>query len=160
MLTLVYFFFQEPLLSLFGGQVNAQTFAYAKAYFTWISAGLFFYMFGQAMNPIIRSDGSPKFAMAATLAGALMNLVLDPLFIFSFHRGMEGAAAATVIGQLVTAGISAAYLFRMKAIRLDHSSFHWDGSLIGQFLSLGICSFLSQISLVAAMAAINNGIQR
>lgn len=160
MLTLVYFFFQEPLLSLFGGQVNAQTFAYAKAYFTWISAGLFFYMFGQAMNPIIRSDGSPKFAMAATLAGALTNLVLDPLFIFSFHWGMEGAAAATVIGQLVTAGISAAYLFRMKAIRLDHSSFRWDGSLIGQFLSLGICSFLSQISLVAAMAAINNGIQR
>ena len=60
-------------------------------------------MFGQAMNPIIRSDGSPRFAMISTLAGAVINIILDPLFIFVFRWGMMGAAVATVIGQVVTA---------------------------------------------------------
>lgn len=112
------------------------------------------------MNPIIRSDGSPKYAMISTLAGALVNLILDPLFIFGFHWGMRGAAIATVIGQVITAVLAILYLGRMKAIRLNRSSFHLSGRLMRQFLPLGICSFLSQISLVAAMAAINNMIQR
>ena len=60
-------------------------------------------MFGQSMNPIIRADGSPKFAMASTLAGAIANIILDPIFIFIFKWGMMGAAAATVIGQIITA---------------------------------------------------------
>ena len=69
-LTAVYLIFMEPILTLFGGKVNGETYACAREYFFWISLGIPFYMFGQAMNPIIRSDGSPKFAMAATLAGA------------------------------------------------------------------------------------------
>lgn len=84
-------------------------------------------MFGQAMNPIIRSDGSPKYAMISTLAGALVNLILDPLFIFGFHWGMRGAAIATVIGQVITAVLAILYLGRMKAIRLNRSSFHLSG---------------------------------
>lgn len=160
LLTVVYFGFQAPILTMFGGRVNAETFAYAQEYFFWICWGVPFYMFGQAMNPIIRSDGSPKYAMISTLAGALVNLILDPLFIFGFHWGMRGAAIATVIGQVITAVLAILYLGRMKAIRLNRSSFHLSGRLIRQFLPLGICSFLSQISLVAAMAAINNMIQR
>lgn len=76
-------------------------------------------MFGQAMNPIIRSDGSPKFAMLSTLAGAAANIVLDPLFIFVFRRGMMGAAVATVLGQALTAALAVWYLFHMKAVRLN-----------------------------------------
>jgi putative MATE family efflux protein len=159
LLTVVYFGFQAPILTMFGGRVNAETFAYAQEYFFWICWGVPFYMFGQAMNPIIRSDGSPKYAMISTLAGALVNLILDPLFIFGFHWGMRGAAIATVIGQVITAVLAILYLGRMKAIRLNRSSFHLSGRLMRQFLPLGICSFLSQISLVAAMAAINNMIQ-
>ena len=68
-----------------------------------LAAGIPFYMFGQAMNPIIRADGSPKFAMASTLAGAVINIILDPIFIFIFKWGMTGAAVATVLGQIVTA---------------------------------------------------------
>lgn len=113
-------------------------------------------MFGQAMNPIIRSDGSPKFAMAATLAGALVNIVLDPIFIFTFRWGMMGAAVATVAGQVLTAALSVWYLFRMKAVRLEGGSFRPHPALMKQYLPLGICSFLSQISLVMAMAAIQN----
>ncbi len=58
-----------------------------REYFFWITLGIPFYMFGQAMNPVIRADGSPKFAMASTLAGAAINIVLDPIFIFVFRWG-------------------------------------------------------------------------
>ena len=95
-LTAVYLVLQEPILTLFGGRVNEETFYHAKEYFFWITMGLPFYMFGQALNPIIRSDGSPKFAMASTLAGAFVNMILDPVFIFVFRWGMMGAAVATV----------------------------------------------------------------
>ena len=155
-LTALYFIFQEPILTAFGGKVSDETFQHSREYFTYISIGIPFYMFGQAMNPVIRSDGSPKFAMAATLAGAVMNLILDPVFIFLFRWGMMGAAVATVLGQVLTAGLSAWYLFHTKAVRLKKSSFRLEGSLVRRMLSLGGCSFLAQISLVAAMAAIQN----
>ncbi|MDD3409364.1 MAG: MATE family efflux transporter [Eubacteriales bacterium] len=155
-LTAVYLLFQEPILALFGGHVSEETYACSQEYFLYISIGIPFYMFGQALNPIIRSDGSPKFAMVSTLAGAVANLILDPLFIYTFHWGMMGAAVATVIGQVLTAALAVWYLFHMKAMRLRRESFRLNGRLIGRFLSLGICSFLSQISLVAAMAAIQN----
>lgn len=159
-LTLLYFIFQAPILTMFGGRVNEETFALSREYFTWICTGIPFYMFGQAMNPIIRSDGSPKFAMVSTLAGAAANIILDPIFIFGFHWGMMGAVAATVIGQCITAVLAVWYLRRMKAVALRRSSFRMYGTLMKKFLPLGICSFLSQISLVAAMAAINNMIQK
>lgn len=78
---------------MFGGTVNEETFRYSREYFFYIALGMPFYMFGQAMNPVIRADGSPRFAMVSTLAGAVINLVLDPIFIFVLHWGMMGAAA-------------------------------------------------------------------
>lgn len=155
-LTAIYLIFQEQILTAFGGRVNEETFRHAKEYFFWISVGVPFYMFGQSMNPIIRSDGSPKFAMVATLAGAFTNIVLDPIFIFIFKWGMMGAAVATILGQILTAILSVWYLCNMKAIKLEKSSFRIHSRLAGKYLPLGICSFLSQISLVAAMAAIQN----
>ncbi len=155
-LTALYLILQEPLLTLFGGRVNADTFRNAKEYFFWITLGIPFYMFGQAVNSIIRSDGSPNFAMAATLAGAIANIILDPVFIFPMHMGMAGAAIATVMGQILTAILSIWYLFHMKAIQLHKNSFGLWGSLMKKFLSLGITSFLSQISLVVSMAVVQN----
>lgn len=155
-LTALYLLFSEPILTLFGGRVNAETFYHAKQYFFWITVGVPFYMFGQAMNPIIRSDGSPQFAMLSTLAGAAVNLVLDPVFIFVFKWGMMGAAVATVLGQMLTAALAVWYLCHMKAVTLNRQSFGIHAKLAGKYLPLGICSFLSQISLVAAMAAIQN----
>ena len=159
-ITAAYFIFRDQILSAFGGHVNEETFVQSKEYFTYITMGIPFYMFGQAMNPIIRSDGSPKFAMVSTLLGALINIILDPVFIFVFKWGMMGAAVATVLGQVVTAVIAVWYLFHLKAVRLEKSSFRLAGTIIKRFIPLGICSFLSQISLVAAMAAINNMIRK
>ena len=159
-LTALYLAFADPLVTLFGGRVNEETFGYAQEYLFYITLGLPFYMFGQAMNPVIRADGSPKFAMAATLAGAAVNIVLDPLFIFPLGWGMMGAAVATVAGQGVTALLSAWYILRMKQLRPALGELRpWRG-ITGQSLALGVTSFLSQISLVAAMAACNNMIQK
>ena len=112
-LTAFYLSAQEAILTWFGGKVNAETFHHAKEYFFWITLGVPFYMFGQALNPVIRSDGSPRFAMASTLAGAFVNIILDPIFIFAFRWGMMGAAVATVLGQILTACLAIWYLFHM-----------------------------------------------
>ena len=122
-LTLIYLVFMDPILAVFGGRVNAETFKHAREYFFWIALGVPFYMFGQAMNPIIRSDGSPRFAMVSTVAGAVTNIILDPIFIFPLHMGMRGAAIATVLGQILTAGLSVWYLLHMKAVKLERGSF-------------------------------------
>ena len=155
-LTAIYLLAFDPILTFFGGKVNEETYACAKEYFFWIALGMPFYMFGQAMNPIIRSDGSPKFAMVSTVAGAVTNIILDPIFIFPLRMGMMGAAVATVAGQILTAGLAVWYLFHMKAVKLERNSFTLRGSLIRRFLILGITSFLSQISLVISMAAVQN----
>ena len=159
-LTAVYLIFSEAILTMFGGTVNAETFQHSKEYFFWISIGVPFYMFGQALNPIIRADGDPKFAMVSTLAGALVNIVLDPIFIFTFKWGMMGAAAATITGQIITAVLAVWYILHMKLIKPDSGDFSPDRVIIRKSLMLGMTSFLSQISLVAAMAAINNMIRK
>ncbi len=159
-LTAIYLAFSDTIITFFGGRVNEETFRQSKEYFFWITAGIPFYMFGQAMNPVIRSDGSPTFAMISTLAGAILNIILDPIFIFPLKMGMMGAAAATVLGQILTAALAVCYLCHTKNIRLQKDSFRLRLSILEQMLPLGITSFLSQISLVAAMAAINNMIQK
>ena len=159
-LAALYLIFADTILAMFGGTVNAETYHHSQEYFFYITLGVPFYMFGQAMNPIIRADGSPRFAMISTLAGAVLNIILDPVFIFGFRWGMMGAAVATVIGQLVTAALAVWYLLHMKIIRPEKGDYRLKGSICGRTLTLGMTSFLSQISLVAAMAAINNMIRK
>lgn len=159
-LTAIYLVFSDQIISMFGGTVNEETFKYSKEYFFWISVGIPFYMFGQAMNPVIRADGSPKFAMASTLVGAIINIILDPIFIFVFKWGMMGAAIATVIGQMATAIFAIWYLCHTKIVKISKQDFKLKSKIVSKTLVLGVCSFLSQISLVAAMAAINNMIRK
>lgn len=121
-LMLIYLIFQEQILTLFGARVNENTFVLSKDYFFWISLGIPFYMFGQAMNPIIRSDGSPGFAMVTLLTGAILNIIFDPICIFVLKWGMMGAAVATIFGQIVAAIMSLLYLFRMKAVKISRDS--------------------------------------
>lgn len=160
LLCIIYLLFSNQIITMFGGTINAETFKYSKEYFFYISVGIPFYMFGQAMNPIIRADGSPQFAMFSTLAGAVLNIILDPVFIFIFKWGMMGAAVATVIGQIVTAILAIWYLVNMKTIKPGKADYCMNWNISRKTLVLGICSFLSQISLVAAMAAINNMIRK
>lgn len=155
-ITIIYFVFQNDILTAFGGHINEETFYHSQKYMIYITIGIPFYMFGQAMNPIIRSDGSPQFAMMATVGGALVNIILDPIFIFIFRWGMMGAAIATVLGQILTAILSIWYLYHLKSVKLKRASFILDFNIMKKSIPLGICSFLSQISLVLSMAAMQN----
>ncbi len=156
----VYFIFANSIIAMFGGTVNEETFHHSQEYFFYITLGIPFYMFGQSMNPIIRADGNPKFAMISTLSGAVINIILDPIFIFCFKWGMMGAAVATVIGQVLTAVLAVWYLMNMRVIKPASGDYALHRSICGRMLTLGITSFLSQISLVAAMAAINNMLRK
>ena len=160
LLAAIYLIFSDQIIAMFGGTVNEETFYHSKEYVFYISLGIPFYMFGQAMNPVIRADGNPKFAMISTLAGAVINIILDPIFIFFCKWGMMGAAVATVIGQIVTAILAVWYLLHMKVIKPSRKDYRLNASVCGKTLILGITSFLSQISLVAAMAAINNMLRK
>lgn len=159
-IALIYLIFSNAIINAFGGNVNAETFKLSKEYFFYISLGIPFYVFGQAMNPVIRADGNPRFAMISTLAGAAVNIILDPIFIFVFKWGMMGAAVATVLGQVLTAVLAVIYLTKTKLIDVKKECFKLNGSVVKNTISLGLTSFLSQIALVAAMAAINNMIRK
>ncbi len=159
-LTALYLLFADNIIAMFGGTVNEETFHHAKEYFFYITLGIPFYMFGQAMNPVIRADGSPRFAMASTLAGAVINIILDPVFIYGCRWGMMGAAVATVLGQIATAVLAVWYLLHMKLVQPGKADFRLDFPLCRQCMLLGLTSFLSQISLVASMAAVNNMIRQ
>ena len=139
-LTALYLIFSDQIIAMFGGTVNAETFHHSMEYFFYITLGIPFYMFGQAMNPVIRADGNPKFAMVSTLAGAVINIILDPIFIFVFKWGMMGAAVATVIGQIATALLAVWYLVNMKSIRPAKGDFKLNADIIKRTLVLGMTS--------------------
>lgn len=153
-LTILFALLQDKMLWAFGATEN--NINYAQEYFQYIVLGIPFYMFANAMNSVIRADGSPKFAMISTLAGCIINVILDPLAIFVFHWGMKGAAMATIIGQIVSALLAVYYLFHTKTFRLKRESFLPHAKLLGHTLPLGISSLLTQISIVIIMIVMNN----
>lgn len=147
-------FGRDGFLHAFGATEN--NIDYATTYYSYIVIGIPFYMFANGMNSIIRADGDPKFAMISTLIGAVVNVILDPIAIFVLDWGMMGAAVATVAGQIVSAVLAVWYLKRTKSFRLRKSSFRPAGNILKRFLPLGISSFLTQVSIVVIMAAMNN----
>ncbi len=104
---------------------------------------------------IIRADGSPKYAMGSMVAGALINIIGDPIAIFVLGMGIKGAAWATILGQFVSFLICAAYLTRSRTFRLSFSSFRPNAVWLGRMISLGASSLLTQLSIVA-ITVVNN----
>ena len=144
-LAALYLIFADNILAMFGGTVNAETYHHSQEYFFYITLGVPFYMFGQAMNPIIRADGNPKFAMISTLAGAAINIILDPIFIFSFGMGIRGAAIATVIGQVVSCTVGFVLnQWKNRELRLTHEGFCFDWKTVQNILVVGIPSTIMQ----------------
>lgn len=148
----------EMILSIFGATEN--NIEYARDYFRIIALGIPFYLFTNAMNSIIRADGSPKFAMFSTLIGCIINCILDPIAIFVLHWGMFGAALATILGQIVTAVLAAWYMTRCKSFNLHIKSLFSGFSVIKKYLPLGASSFLTQVSIVITMGVMNNALVR
>ena len=149
--------FKYQILRLFGANPEEKIcYDFAIQYFTAICMGFPFYMIGQGMNASIRADGSPKYAMACTLVGAVANLILDPVFIFAFKMGVKGAAIATVIGQALTFIMSVAYLFRAKNFKISKKTVRLDFSVLSRIVLIGMASLIVQLSIVIIIAVNNN----
>lgn len=145
--------FRVSILSIFGASDN--TMAFALEYLNVILLAMPIYILCNMMNSIIRADGSPSWAMAAMLAGAITNILLDPLFIFTLDMGMTGAALATVIGQGVSFVVSLVYLFRTKTFRLTKDSFVPRFGALYAVTRLGISTFITQLAIVVVTILCN-----
>lgn len=149
----IFFPLKEQLLTLFGASENS--IGYAIEYFNVILVFFPVYMLSNMMNAVIRADGSPAWSMASMLAGAIINIILDPVFIFGTKWGMFGAALATVIGQTVSFIISAVYFFRTKTFKLSPRSFIPSFKDFKSALQLGASSFITQMTIVIISLACN-----
>lgn len=142
-----------PLMGLFGA--SEQTLGMAVEYFRIIAAFFPFYLLLNVMNSMIRADGSPTFAMVAMLTGAIINIILDPIFIFLLKWGIAGAAWATAIGQVASFMICAIYFFKPKNFRLTIRSFIPNLPILRNTIGLGAATFVTQISIVVLSLVCN-----
>lgn len=146
--------FLPQFLKLFGCTENLKS--YAMTYGTIIAIGFPFSMIGTTLNSIIRADGSPKYSMFSMISGAVLNTILDPIFIFVLHKGVEGAAIATVISQIVTFILNVIYIKRFKTIKISKDCFKLQLNICKKVAMLGVSSFITQMSFVCVMAVENN----
>jgi len=152
--TVIAFAFLRPLCLIFGATENILP--YALDYGRIIVIGFTFQIVGNTINSAIRTDGSPRYAMLSMMIGAILNIILDPIFIFVFHWGVEGAAIATIISQLFGLLFNIAYLFRLKTIKLSRQSFTFDIRTAGRIASLGFASGANNLTSTAVAFVSNN----
>ncbi|HBY2775463.1 TPA: MATE family efflux transporter, partial [Clostridioides difficile] len=151
--------FKTSLLTLFGASENS--IGYAVEYFNIVLLFFPILMLSNMMNSVIRADGNPAGSMASMLTGAVVNIILDPIFIFGINWGetgmtpMTGAATATIIGQIVSFVISAFYFFKPKTFKLTPSSFIPDLKTFSNALKLGTSSFITQMTIVVISLVCN-----
>ena len=154
MMAIIYSF-KVPILTVFGASEN--TMDYAVEYLNIVLAMIPIFILCNMMNSVIRADGSPTWAMLSMLTGAIINIILDPLFIFAFKWGMTGAALATIIGQAVTFIMTLIYFTRTKTFKLTKESFIPKISSVKEVISLGLSTFITQFAIV--IVAILSNIQ-
>ena len=146
--------FLQPMMLAFGA--DSETLGYSLTYTGITSFGFPFLILATGGTNLIRADGSPKFSMLCNLVGALINTVLDPLFIFGFDMGMAGAAWATVIGQMVSAAMVVFYLMRFRTVKLTLRDCLLSRRYCLPILSLGMSPFLNQMAMMVVQIVMNN----
>ena len=151
--TLISFILLPKLLYFFGCTENVYNYAYN--YGKIILIGMPFMIVYSVFSNIIRADGSPKYSMVMLILGAIINIILDPVFIFGFNLGVKGGAIATVIGQIVSFIIAIIYLKKFKTIKLEHDDFKISKNIL-KILSLGLSSFITQLTILVLFVFMNN----
>lgn len=157
LLGIISFIFLPKLVVLFG--CTDSVYNYAVSYGRIICIGAPFMIMYSALSNIIRADGSPKYSMIMLIIGAVINIILDPIFIFGFKLGVEGGAIATVIGQVVSFIIAIYYLKKFKSVDINKKSFKLDKSIF-KILSLGLSSFITQCTVLVLFVFMNNMMTR
>lgn len=146
--------FTEPLVIFCGASPSVV--AESVKYMSITLLGQPFAMFNMAFTAIIRADGNPQYMMRSMIIGAVLNVILDPIFIFTFHWGIQGAALATIIGQIVSGCIALAYLPRYEHFRLKKENLRLRGSVVGNIFKLGFPSLCTQTASAATQIIMNN----
>lgn len=146
--------FLRPLLYFFGGR--DQTLEYAMQYTRITALGIPLAILGTGASQLIRANGSPKYAMVAMLSGAVLNCILDPVFIFACDMGMTGAALATVIGQFVTAVFIVGYFVNRRTFGFKIKDFLFNRESVGRIFRLGLAAGLSQLAIMVLQIVMNN----
>ncbi len=149
--------FLEPLLIFFGSP--ADVLPLAKEYVRITAVGFPFLVFTTGGAHLIRADGSPRMSMLCNLAGAIINTILDPLFIFGFGMGMTGAALATILGQIVSAGMVFFYLRRYRAGRFTREHLRPRAKYAGYAMSLGLAQCCNQLAMMVVQIVLNNSLR-
>lgn len=148
--------FLEPMLVFFGSPENVL--GYAKEYVRIIAFGFPFQILSNGGAHLVRADGSPRYSMACNLTGAVINTVLDPLFIFGFDMGMTGAALATIIGQITAGLMVVRYLRNYKSGKLSKKHFIPQFRYAGYAMSLGLAQFFNQLAMMVVQIVMNNSL--
>ena len=146
--------FLRPLLSLFGATTDVMP--YAVDYLGITAVGLPFYALSIGGNHIVRADRSPTYSMTCVLTGAIINTILDPLFIFGFGWGIKGAAWATVIGQVVSGILVIIYFGKFRKMYLEMSMLKPSSECLKAIISLGMASCINQIAMAIVQIVLNN----
>ncbi len=146
--------FLDPLLELFG--VTPEVLPFAQDYTGITAFGIPFLILTTGGNHLIRADRSPTYSMACMLTGAIINTVLDPLFIFGFHLGIKGAAWATVIGQVVSGFLVILYFTRFRKMELSLDMLRPRGTCLKAIASLGMAACINQIAMAVVQITMNN----
>lgn len=154
LLAVIFLVWIDPILTLFGATDVLHPFALEYGFI--IGAGLPFMMISAAINSMIRADGSPKYAMLSMVIGAIINVILDPVFIFVFQMGVKGAAIATIIGQVASFVVSVLYMPHFKSVQLNKSSFAPCAKVSVNIVIFGLSSFITQFAITIVMALTNN----
>ena len=147
------YIFLPQLVYLFG--CTESVYKYALDYGRIIVIGAPFMLIYSSFSSIIRADGSPKYSMIMLVIGAIINIILDPIFIFGFDMGVKGGALATIIGQIVSFVIAIIYLFKIKSVKLTKNDFKLDKDVF-RILALGISSFITQATILVLFIFMNN----
>ena len=156
-LVIVGFIFIKPILGLLGvNGYDERCILFTEQYYKIILCGTPFYMFASSMASIIRASGAPGYSMIQAIVGAVINLIFDPILIFVFDLGVQGAAIATIAGQIVSALLCAIYFRKPKLMKLTKESFKINTKVLGKLLKLGISSFITQISIAIITIVANN----
>lgn len=148
--------FLVPMLNLFGATEN--NLQYAIDYASIILIGIPFVLCGVGGSNFARTDGSPKIAMVSMVVGAVMNTILDPIFIFVFHWGVKGAAVATIMGQIATTIIIMRYFVKSGNMRFKKEYLRFDFPLLKASIALGVSSCITQVSSVFLQIVLNNSL--
>ena len=146
--------FLTPMLKFFGA--TPDVLPYAEAYTRITALGFPFLIMNTGMSKLILADGSPRYSMMSMLIGALINTVLDPLFIFGLDMGMTGAALATILGQIASFCISMRYLFHFKSVPFSWGCFTIDGDRTRKIFSYGASACFNQIAMAVVQIVLNN----